>query len=75
MRVLIKNIKNFGTYNLQGIHQILETEGGIENARYNAERDGFDRIIFYVTYHEGWMFNFDFRNLVHNALELKNEVF
>lgn len=67
MQVLIKNLNQFGTIGIQGVHQVLQDERDIENATHNAERDGYNRIIFYVSYHAGWMTDFDFRKLVRDA--------
>ncbi len=69
-KVLIKNLNQFGTIAIQGVHQVLQDEWDIENARYNANRDGYDLIIFYVKYYAGWMNDFDFRRLVSSAREL-----
>lgn len=68
MKIIIKNIKNYGTIGSDGIHQILNDEADIENALHDAERNEFNRIFFYVTYHEGWMTNADFRWLISSAL-------
>ena len=75
MRILIKNAKDFGTYNLQGIHQIVESEDDIQNALQAADRDNFNRIIFYVYYPTNWMTDYDFRALVRSCryAELTNE--
>lgn len=67
MQVIIRNIKQFGTINIQGVHQVVDDEGDIENAVYNAERDGFNRIIFYFSYPPNWMRDHDFRCLVQAA--------
>lgn len=73
MQVLIKNVKDFGTCNLQGTHQVIEDERDIENAAHNADRDQFDRIIFYVSYPPNWMTNHDFRSLVRAAVAVKDQ--
>jgi len=70
--ITIKNIKDFGTINIQGVHQIVESERDIDNAVYNAERDGFNQIIFYMSYPANWMTDFDFRQLVRAAKNCAN---
>jgi hypothetical protein len=73
MQVLIKNVKDFGTVNCIGVHQVLSDERDIENAYYNADRGGFNRIVFYVSYSSNWMFDSDFRSLVKQAREVSYE--
>jgi hypothetical protein len=48
MQVLYKELADWGTVYLQGVHRILERERDVEDAFATAERDGFTRIIFYV---------------------------
>lgn len=67
MKIIIKNIKEFGTVASIGVHQVLETERDIENAYYNANRDNFPTIFFYVSYPTNWMQDVDFRRLINEA--------
>lgn len=67
MKVFIKNINDFGTVGIQGVHQVVESEGDIDAAVERAEKDGFKNIFFYFIYPSNWMNDMDFRSLVSTA--------
>lgn len=67
VKVIFKSVKDFGRFAVQGVHQVLEGERDIENALYNVDRDGFHTVVFYVSYHSGWMTDTDFRGLISDA--------
>lgn len=46
--VVIKDVSEFGSVGLHGIHQIVEDEQDVNNIIYNVERDGFDRVFVYI---------------------------
>lgn len=67
MKILIRNVKDFGTVAVYGVHQVVESERDIEDAVETAERDNFPCIVFYFRYFQGWMRDSEFRQLVDEA--------
>lgn len=74
MQVLIKNVKQFGTVAIQGVHQVVDHERDIDRAIDEANHHGFNRVIFYFHYHSNWMVDTDFRVLVKKARESIREL-
>lgn len=48
MQVNIRCWDEFGTIGTQGVHQLVETGVDLDNAIYNADRDGYEVIWLYV---------------------------
>lgn len=48
LSVLITDRRTFGRRSEVAVHQVYEGTRDLDNAIYNAERDGFDLIVLYV---------------------------
>lgn len=73
MQVLIKDISEFGSINLIGVHKMVDGLRSVEDAIAVAKRDQFPRIIFYIRHWYGCEFDTDFQRLVKTLQECVND--
>lgn len=54
MKIHFKHYNDFGTVNAVGVHQQVDEVRDVDNALYNAERDGFEAVYLYVYLPSAW---------------------